>query len=78
VEISEQFQQLLLLYIVQVQTLITAINSRDQQAANAAAVMMYKSSDDIADVLVRINPYWNKSQWQYLFNNPNEMIIYQK
>lgn len=72
---SEQFQQLLLLYVVHVQTLISAINSRDQQAADAAAVMLYKSSDDMADFLAQINPYWNKSQWQSLFNNLNEMII---
>ena len=74
-EISEQFQQLLLLYVVHVQTLISAINSRDQQAADAAAVMLYNSSDDIADFLARVNPYWNKSQWQSFFNRLNEMII---
>ncbi len=75
VEISEQFQQLLLLYVVHVQTLITAVNSRDRKAADAAAVMLYKSSDDIADFLAQINPNWNKSQSQYLFNHLNEMVI---
>jgi len=75
VEISEQFQQLLLLYVVHIQTLITAINSRDQQAAGASVVMLYQSSDDIADFLAQINPYWSKRQSQYLFNYLNEMII---
>lgn len=74
-EISEQFQQLLLLYVVHVQTLISAINSRDQPAADASAVMLYKCSDDIASFLAQINPYWSKSQSQYLFNHLNEMII---
>ena len=75
VKVSEQLQHLLLMYIVNTQSLITAENNKDQQAADAAATALYKSSDDIADFLASINPYWNKSQWQYLFNYLNELII---
>jgi len=64
VKVSEQLQNLLLLYIVSAQPLITAENNKDQQATDAAAIALYKSSDDIADFLASINPYWNKSQWQ--------------
>jgi hypothetical protein len=75
VKASEQLQQLLLLYIVNAQSLITAEYSKDKQAADAAATALFQSSDDIADFLASINPYWNKSQWEYLFYYLNELII---
>ncbi|HWQ77976.1 MAG TPA: hypothetical protein VN381_04130 [Anaerovoracaceae bacterium] len=36
---------------------------------------LYKSTDDIADFLARINPYWDISQWQNLLYQLNSMII---
>lgn len=74
-EISEQFQQLLLMYIVHIQTLITAMFNRDQQAIDAAVVELYQNSDEMAEFLESINPYWNKNQWQYQLYQLNEMII---
>lgn len=73
--ISEQFQQLLLMYLVHAQSFITAKNINDQQAADSAASSLYKTSDEIADFLARTNPYWDSGQWQYLLYTLNEMII---
>ena len=75
VEWAEQAQQLFLMYIVQAQNVITAIINKDQQAGDAAAVALYGVADELADFLARINPYWNKGQWQNLMYQLNEMGI---
>jgi hypothetical protein len=73
-DLAEQFQHLLLVYIVNMQTLVTAQNDRDQSACDAAMAALYRSSDDIAAFLAHINPYWDKKQWQSLLYQLNNQV----
>jgi hypothetical protein len=77
VEHSEKFAQLLLMYIVKFQILINAQIAADQQAANDATVDLYRFVGEAADCLASCNPYWSKSQWQYLLNHLTGMGIRQ-
>ncbi|MGI6733678.1 MAG: hypothetical protein ACOX4J_05845 [Anaerovoracaceae bacterium] len=77
VDHSERFAQLLHMYIVKFQILVSAQIAADQQAANAAAVDLYRFVEEVADCLARSNPYWSKDQWQYLLNHLTGMAIRQ-
>jgi len=73
-DLAEQFQHLLLIYIVNMQHLINAQDARDQSACDSAVAALYRSSDEISTFLARINPYWDKNQWQSLLNQLNNLI----
>lgn len=75
VELAGEFEQLYLMFIVHAQTLITALKINDQQAIDTATAALYKAADEMADFLARINPYWNKSQWQNLLYQFLDMAI---
>lgn len=72
---SEQFQQLFSQYLLHAEEIINALKNNDQQAADIAAVALYKDADAMADFLAGVNPYWSKSQWQNLFYQLTEMGI---
>jgi hypothetical protein len=40
-----------------------------------AVTSLYRISDELADYLASVNPYWSKNQWVSLLNGLNEMII---
>jgi hypothetical protein len=75
VGLAEQFQQLLLMYIVNAQSVINAMYNQDQAATDSAVIALYKTTDDMSDLLASVNPYWNKVQWQYLLYNLVDMGI---
>ncbi len=74
-ERSEQIAQLLLMYIVHSQTLINAQVYGDRQGADAAVRDLYESSENLAEALAMINPFWSKIQWQYLLDHLASMGI---
>ncbi|QOX64639.1 hypothetical protein FRZ06_15460 [Anoxybacterium hadale] len=74
-EIAQNIQQLLLWYIVNMQTMITALYYKDPVTVDNAVTSLYRISDELADYLASVNPYWSKNQWLSLLNGLNEMII---
>lgn len=75
VELSERFQHLLLMYIVQAMAIVDAQKINDQQALDMVVRNLYRYSDELADFLARINPYWSRSLWQELLYNLNSRGI---
>lgn len=74
-EQAKQFQQLFLMYLMHAEAMIVALKENDRQAADSAAVALYKDADNMADFLARINSYWSRDQWQNLFYQLTEMGI---
>jgi hypothetical protein len=74
-EVAQNIQQLLLWYIINMQTMITALYYKDPVTVDNAVTSLYRISDELADYLASINPYWSKNQWVSLLNGLNEMII---
>lgn len=72
---GEQFQHLMFMYFVHIQTFITAQNNKNQPVVDTAVREMYKDADNMSEFLASINPYWSKIQWQNLFYQLNEMLI---
>ena len=75
VELAEQFQSLLSMYLNHAQILVDAQKNMDQEAMNNTVSALYRDADSMADFLASINPYWSKSQWQNLFYQLTEMGI---
>jgi hypothetical protein len=74
-EVAQNIQQLLLWYIINMQTMITALYYKDPVTVDNAVTSLYRISDELADYLASINPYWSKNQWASLLNGLNAMII---
>lgn len=75
VELAEQFQSLLSMYLNHAQILVDAQKNMDQEAMNNTVSALYRDADSMADFLASINPYWSKIQWQNLFYQLTEMGI---
>lgn len=75
VELAEQFQSLLSMYLNHAQILVDAQSNKDQEAMNNTVATLYRDADSMADFLASINPYWSKSQWQNLIYQLTEMGI---
>lgn len=65
-KISEQFQTLMLQFLIDTMELIDAYVSGDETAINQALPPVYKDINDISSFLSSINPYWSKDQWEGL------------
>lgn len=63
-QLSQQFRNLLANFIQNGWMLMEAINNKDTEAANTNTVQWYKSADEIATFLARINVvYWDEILW---------------
>ena len=74
-EVAENLHQLLLWYIINIQTMITALYHKDPITVDSAVTSLYRISDELSTYLATINPFWSKEQWESLLNGLNEMII---
>ena len=63
------------IYVVFIQSLVTAIKNGDQVAADQSTQQLYKNANDIAAHYARINPFWDETQWRALLYNYVGMII---
>ena len=74
-KVAEEIQQLLLAYIINIQTMVTALYNKDPLTVDIAVTSLYRISDEIADYMASINPYWERSKWQSLLYEMNERLI---
>ena len=72
---SEELAHLILMYIVNIQTLVNAEISNDQTAADFAVRNLHRYTEEMAGCLEGFNPYWSKDQWVNLLGNLTSMII---
>ncbi len=72
---SEEVAHLMLMYIVNVQTLVNAEISNDQTAADLAVRNLYRYAEELANYFESMNPYWSKEQWIDLIGNLTGMGI---
>lgn len=64
--IAQQFSDMLTNLITNARVLVESLKSGDNDAADIAIMQMYKSADDISELLGRINVYWDTEQWRHL------------
>ena len=74
-KVAEEIQQLLLAYIINIQTMVTALYNKDPLTVDTAVTSLYRISDEIADYMASINPYWERSKWQSLLYEMNARLI---
>lgn len=65
-EVSEQFETLILQFLVDIIQAIDAYFGSDETALNQSLPAIYRDIDNISSFLAGINPYWNKEQWEGL------------
>ena len=77
VKVAEEIHQLFLAYIINIQTMVTALYNKDPLTVDTAVTSLYRISDEIADYMASINPYWERSKWQSFLYKMNERLIAQ-
>lgn len=60
--VAEQFKNLFREHLIIAADLVNALKRKDNNSANFLDKKFFKNADDIADLLSRINPYWEKDQ----------------
>ena len=65
-DISAQFQQLVLQFLINTMELIDAYVAGDEATINQALPPVYKDISDISAFLAEINSYWNSDEWESL------------
>lgn len=76
-EMSEQYLDYLTQQVINYRNLTEALINNDYQNADRYWQNWRKTGDQIADFLARINPYWERSQWQRLLEEYHLMVYYQ-
>lgn len=66
---------LLSLYSIKIEAIIDAILSGDTAAIETSMNDLYQFSDQLADYLASINPFWSKEKWKDLFYSYNNHLI---
>ena len=64
--IFQQFLNLLNNFITNEWKLIEALENGDNEGADESTVRLYKTADELADLLSRLNVYWEEDQWKSL------------
>lgn len=75
IHLAEEFQRLFMIMIGNAQTIVTAQKNGEQRVIDAAVAALYRNTDELAEFLAKINPYWNKAQWQSLIYRLNGMAF---
>jgi hypothetical protein len=65
-DISAQFQELMLQFLINIMELIDAYVTGDEAAINQALPPVYKDISDISAFLAEINSYWNSDELESL------------
>jgi hypothetical protein len=73
--LSEEFLNLLSLYVYYVQGLANALATGNQDAANYFTQLLYKNADALASQFTKMNPFWDEMQWKTLLYNYYNLII---
>lgn len=76
-QLAEQFLNYISGFILYAWRLFEAERDRDADAANAAATQWYQISIQLSEFMARLNPYWDKYQWQSLLDQYISMAIEQ-
>lgn len=75
--LSEQYLNYLTQQVINFRNLTEALIHNDYQAADRYWQNWNHTGAQIADFLVRINPYWERAQWQQLLQEYHLMIYYE-
>lgn len=73
--LSEEFLNLLFLYVNYIQGLANALATGNQEAANYYTQLLYQNADAIAAHYAKMNPFWDEMQWKTLLYNFVNLII---
>jgi len=76
-EIAQLFLNNLTNLLANILHLMNAYKEYDKSAVDSSTVQLYQSADTFADLLSRINIYWDKNQWKYLFRQYAKLNISQ-
>lgn len=76
-EISEQYLNYFTQQVIAYRNLTEALINGDYQKADQYWKSWNDTGDQIADFLARINPYWERAQWQQLFQKYHLMVYYE-
>lgn len=73
--LSEEFMNLLSIYVVYIQSLAQALYHNDQANADSGVRKIYQTSDEIAAQFAKMNPFWDEQQWKTLLYNYMNLMI---
>jgi cytochrome c biogenesis factor len=73
--LSEEFMNLLSIYVVYIQSLAQALYSNDQAAADSSVRKLYQTTDELAAQYAKMNPFWSEQQWKTLLYNFINLVI---
>jgi len=76
-EISEQYLYYFTQQVITYRNLTEALINSDYQKADQYWKSWNDTGDQIAEFLARINPYWERTQWQQLFQKYHLMVYYE-
>lgn len=72
---ADEIYNLLASRMVVIRNLSYAFKANDSTAINAAVDQLYQNSDNISELLARVNPYWTVSQWKNLFYEYQGLMV---
>lgn len=72
---TEDYINILSMYIITLQNLFHAQLRGDEEAVNTYARQLYQNIDLRAEFLAQLNPYWQKETWQSLLYHYNNLIM---
>lgn len=75
--LGEELVTLLSNHIVNLQIMVNALKTGDQETAAASSQRLYSNADLLAAYFARINPFWNENQWRNLFYTYDRTVIEQ-
>lgn len=72
--VSEQFRNLLREHLIIAADLVNALKRKDTNSANLIDKKFFKNADDIADLLSRINPYWDREHMRKMLHDHLNLV----
>ncbi len=73
--LGEELVTLLSNHIINLQTLVSALETGDQATVDASMQRLYSNADLLAAYFSRINPFWSESRWRSLFYTYDRTVI---
>jgi hypothetical protein len=65
--VANDFKNLLEQHLLIAADLVNAAKSGNSQAVEGIRVKWYQNANQIAEFLGRVNPYWDREEWQTMF-----------
>jgi len=75
-QLSEQYLNYYTQQVINFRNLTEALIHNDYQTADRYWLDWNNTGEQIAEFLARINPYWEKGQWQQMFQEFHFMMYY--